>query len=187
MILHIKNMVSLRCKMIVKAVLQDLNVHIVSMNLGEIEIRENLNSNQIITLSHTLAEAGLELMSDKRGMLVDRIKGLIIEMVHYDDTGTPIRISEYISQQLGYNYSYLSNHFSEVTGSSIEQFVILHRIEKAKEMILYDDMNLTEISYQLNYSSVGHLSNQFKKVTGLSPTSFKMLSQKRHAVSPICE
>lgn len=176
-------MVSLRCKMVVKAVLKDLSVQVLGINLGEIEVRGNLTDEQLHSLSQSLEEAGLELMRDKRGMLVDKIKNLVIELIHYADSGNPVRISEYISQQLGHNYAYLSNHFSAATGSSIEQFVILHKIEKAKELILYDELNLTEISYQLNYSSVAHLSNQFKKVTGLSPTRFKTLSQKRQAAS----
>lgn len=183
MILHIKNMVSLRCKMIVKAVIEELDVQIVSLNLGEVEVREDMTPMQMLSISHELADAGLELMQDKGGLLVEKIKKLIIEMVHYSDTDAPPRISEYLSQELGHNYSFLSNHFSEATGNSIEQFVIQHKIEKAKELILYNELNLTEISYHLNYSSVAHLSNQFKKVTGLTPTTFKTLSQKRQAAS----
>jgi AraC-like DNA-binding protein len=121
----------------------------------------------------------LELLDDKRGILIERIKNVIIEMIHYMDEIPKVNYSDYISEKLGYDYTYLSNVFSEVKGVTIQQFIILHKIEKVKELLLYDELSLTEIAHKLHYSSVGHLSNQFKKITGLSPTYFKQLKEKR--------
>lgn len=123
--------------------------------------------------------SGLELLDDKKSILIERIKSVIIEMIHYSDEVPKVNYSDYISQKLDYDYTYLSNVFSEVKGTTIQQFIINHKIEKVKELLLYDELNLTEISYRLHYSSVAHLSNQFKKVTGLSPTFFKTLKSKR--------
>ena len=123
--------------------------------------------------------SGLELLDDKKSILIERIKSVIIEMIHYSDEVPKVNYSDYISQKLDYDYTYLSNVFSEVKGTTIQQFIINHKIEKVKELLLYDELNLTEISYRLHYSSVAHLSNQFKKVTGLSPTLFKTLKSKR--------
>lgn len=126
-----------------------------------------------------MRKSGLELLDDKKNILVERIKGVIIEMIHYSDEVPKVNDSDYISDKLGYDYTYLSNTFSEVKGTTIQQYIILHKIEKVKEMLLYDELTLTEIAYKLHYSSVAHLSNQFKKVTGLTPTYFKELKEKR--------
>lgn len=130
-------------------------------------------------MKENLLRSGLELMDDKRSILIEKIKNVIIEMIHYADELPKINYSDYISEKLHHDYTYLSNIFSEVKGSTIQHYIILHKIEKAKELLLYDDLNLTEISYRLHYSSVAHLSNQFKKITGLSPSFYKQLKQKR--------
>lgn len=177
--LYIKYMVSLRCKMMVKEELKKLGLHFIVVELGEIDIMENLNTDQRRALKAGLMQSGLELMDDKKAVLIERIKNVIIEMVHYSDELPKTNYSDYISEKLNHDYTYLSNVFSEVKGITIQQFIIIHKIERAKELMLYDELNLTEISYKLNYSSVAHLSNQFKKVTGLTPSHFKALKDKR--------
>jgi AraC-like DNA-binding protein len=172
-------MVSLRCKMVVKDELHNLGLNLVSVDLGMVEISGEMTPAQRDQLSVNLLRSGLELLDDKRAILIDKIKNVIIEMVHYADELPNTNYSEYISQKLGYDYTYLSNMFSEVKGITIQQFIIVHKIEKVKELLLYDELTLTEISYKLQYSSVAHLSNQFKKTTGLSPTFYKQLKQKR--------
>jgi AraC-like DNA-binding protein len=176
-------MVSTRCKMVVKDELKKMGLHFVMVDLGEIEIMETISNEQRLELKNALSFSGLELMDDKRAVLIEKIKNVIIEMVHYTDQLPKVNYSDYISEKLKHDYTYLSNIFSEVKGITIQQFIIIHKIERAKELLLYDEMNLTEISYLLNYSSVAHLSNQFKKVTGLSPSHFKKLKDKRR--SPI--
>ena len=177
--LYIKYMVSLRCKLVVKDELQNLGLKAVSVDLGMVEISGELTPLQRDQLSANLLSSGLELLDDKKAIMIDKIKNVIIEMVHYADELPNTNYSEYISQKLGYDYTYLSNVFSEVKGITIQQFIILHKIEKVKELLLYDELTLTEISYKLQYSSVAHLSNQFKKITGLSPSFYKQLKQKR--------
>lgn len=176
-------MVSTRCKMVVKEELKKMGLHFVVVDLGEVDIMENLSFEQREQLKKELLVSGLELMDDKRAVLIEKIKNVIIEMVHYSDELPKVNYSDYISEKLNHDYTYLSNIFSEVKGITIQQFIIEHKIERAKELLLYDELNLTEISYKLNYSSVAHLSNQFKKVTGLSPSHFKQLKDKRR--SPI--
>jgi AraC-like DNA-binding protein len=177
--LYIKYMVSIRCKMIVKAELDKLGVHYSSVDLGEVEIRENLNQDQRHALAIALKRTGLEVMDDKRAILIERIKNVIIEAIHYSDEALKVNFSDHLSEKLNYDYTYLANLFSEVEGTTIEHFIIKHKIERVKELLVYDQLSLTEISYRLHYSSVAHLSNQFKKVTGLTPTFFKHLKHKR--------
>lgn len=172
-------MVSNRCKMMVKEELKKLGLHFIVVDLGEVEIMENLNSEQREQLKTALFDSGLELMDDKRAVLIEKIKNVIIEMIHHTDEAPKTNYSDYIAEKLKFDYTYLSNIFSEVKGVTIQQFIIIHKIEKVKELILYDEMNLTEISYKLNYSSVAHLSNQFKKITGLTPSHFKALKDRR--------
>jgi AraC-like DNA-binding protein len=179
MILYIKYMVSLRCKMIVKEELKKLGLQFVVVELGMVEIMENITQEQHDQLKENLLKSGLELLDDRRAILIEKIKNVIIEMIHYADELPKINYSDYISQKLHHDYTYLSNIFSEVKGITIQHFIIIHKIEKAKELLLYDELNLTEISYRLHYSSVAHLSNQFKKVTGLSPSFYKQLKQRR--------
>lgn len=177
--LHIKYMVSNRCKIVVKEVLKKLELHFVFVDLGEIEIMENLTKEQMIRLNENLLVYGLELMDDKRSILIERIKNVIIELVHNSNDMIKINHSDYISEKLDMDYTYLSNIFSEVKGITIQQYIITHKIEKVKELIMYGELNLSEIAFQLHYSSVAHLSNQFKKVTGLTPSHFKKLKDKR--------
>lgn len=177
--LYIKYMVSLRCKMFVKSEIDKLGLTIVGLELGVVDTLEDLSADQLETLAKNLLLSGLELLEDKRSILIDRIKTVIIELVHYTDVVPANNYSEYISNALGYDYTYLSNIFSEVKGITIQQYIIIHKIERVKELLLYNELNLTEISYKLNYSSVAHLSSQFKKVTGLTPTFFKSLKAKR--------
>ena len=177
--LHIKYMVSLRCKMIIKDELKKLGLQYVIVDLGMVEILEDITKEQRENLKITLLNSGLELMDDHKAILIERIKNTIIKMIHYANELPKVNYSDYISEKLGYDYTYLANIFSEVKGITIQQFIIIHKIEMVKELLLYDEMNLTEISYRLHYSSVAHLSNQFKKITGLSPSFYKQLQQKR--------
>lgn len=167
--------------MMVKEELKKLGLHYVVLDLGMVDVLEEITEEQRELLKVNLLQSGLELMDDKRSILIDRIKNVIIEMIHYSDELPETNYSDYISEKLNYDYTYLSNIFSEVKGITIQQFIIIHKIEKVKELLLYDELNLTEISYKLHYSSVAHLSNQFKKVTGLTPTFYKQLKQKRKA------
>lgn len=176
---YIKYMVSLRCKMIVKEVLKKLNLHYIIVDLGVIDVMENINPEQYLELKNALHEVGLELMEDKKAILIEKIKTVIIEMVHYAEEMPKVNFSHFLSEKLNYDYTYLANLFSEVQGTTIEHFIISHKIERIKELLIYDELNLTEISYKLNYSSVAHLSSQFKKMTGLTPSHFKQLKDKR--------
>lgn len=172
-------MVSLRCKILVEATLKKLGIAYVNIDLGIVVIRDDITLEQRKQLKVSLLKSGLELLDDKKSILIEKIKGVIIEMIHYADELPKMNYSEYISEKLGYDYTYLANLFSEVKGTTIQQFIIIHKIERVKELLLYDEFNLTEIAFQLNYSSVAHLSTQFKKITGLSPSYFKQLRQKR--------
>lgn len=177
--LYIKYMVSLRCKMMVKKELQKLGLHYVIVDLGVVEILEDISVEQRVQLKKNLIKSGLELLDDKKSILIEKIKNIIIEMIHYSDELPKVNYSDYICEKLGHDYTYLANMFSEVKGITIQQFIIIHKIERVKEMLIYDELNLTEISYKLHYSSVAHLSNQFKKITGLTPTFYKQLKDKR--------
>lgn len=177
--LYIKYMVSLRCKLMVKQELDKLGLQYTSIELGMIDLNETITDELKQDLKSNLAMSGLELLDDKKSILIDKIKNVVIEMIHYSDEVPRVNYSELISEKLNYDYTYLSNTFSEVKGITIQHFIIKHKIEKAKELILYDELNLTEIAYKLHYSSVAHLSNQFKKVTGQSPSFYKKISEKR--------
>lgn len=172
-------MVCIRCKMVVKAELEKLGLNYSSVELGEVELPLPLNSADRENLKVALLRSGLELMDDKKSVLIQKIKTIIIEMVHFSDEPLRITFSNYLSQKLNHDYTYLANLFSEVQGTTLEQFIIAHKIERVKELLVYDELNLTEISYLMHYSSVAHLSTQFKKVTGLTPSHFKKLKQKR--------
>ena len=172
-------MVSLRCKMLVKQELKKLGIHYSSVDLGLVEIIGEITEDKRNKLKAALLESGLELMDDKKSILIEKIKNIIIKMIHYNEELPKVKYSEYISNIMGYDYTYLANVFSEVEGITIEHYIIAHKIEKVKELLIYDELNLSEISYNMNYSSVSHLSTQFKKVTGLTPTYFKNLKDKR--------
>lgn len=172
-------MVSLRCKMLVKQELKNLGIHYSSVDLGLVEIIGEITEDKRNKLKAALLESGLELMDDKKSILIEKIKIIINKMIHYNEELPKVKYSEYISNKMGYDYTYLANVFSEVEGITIEHYIIAHKIEKVKELLIYDELNLSEISYSMNYSSVSHLSTQFKKVTGLTPTYFKNLKDKR--------
>lgn len=171
-------MVSNTCKTLVKKELKKLGLHFIVVDLGEVDVMEDISEEQLNQLKIDLSHFGLELLDDKRIVLIEKIKNLIIEMIQNSDETIKIKFSNFLSEKLHHNYTYLANLFSEVQGISIQQFIILHKIERVKELMFYDELNLKEIAYRLNYSSVAHLSNQFKKVTGLSPGHFKQLKGK---------
>ncbi len=172
-------MVSRRCKMMVKQELKNLGLKYVAVELGMVEVPKKISEDQHRQLQQNLKKLGLELLVDKKSILVEKIKIVVIEMVHYSEKLPKVNYSEHISAKLNHDYTYLSNVFSEVKGITIQRFIIIHKIEKVKELIVYDELTLTEISYRLHYSSVAHLSNQFKKITGLTPSFYKQLRDKR--------
>lgn len=179
-------MVSLRCKMVVKDILEQVGIPYLSVELGEVNTCEELTAEQLKLLKERLKCADLELMDDKKAQLIEKIKGVIIEMIHYDEELPKVKFSVYLSKKLNHNYTYLANLFSETEGTTIEHFMILHKIEKVKELIMYNDLNLSEIAWKLHYSSVAHLLHQFKKVTGLTPSFFKKLkNQKRKSINDV--
>jgi len=177
--LYIKYMVSIRCKMIVKEELKKLGLHFVTVELGEIDIMENISEQERGKFKAALLKTGLELMDDKKAILIEKIKTTIIEMIHHSDELPKIKFSNYLSDKLVYDYTYLANLFSETVGTTIEHFILLHKIERVKELITYNELTLTEIAWKLHYSSVAALSNQFKKITGLTPSFFKSIKHKR--------
>ncbi|WP_228442261.1 helix-turn-helix domain-containing protein [Chryseobacterium nematophagum] len=177
--LYIKYMVSLRCKMVVHQELEKLGIKNAVVDLGLVEILDDISVKQRLMLKENLLKTGLELLDDKKSILIEKIKNTVTEMIHYSESLPKENFSDYISKKLGYDYTYLANTFSEVKGMTIQHFIIINKIEKVKELLLYDELNLTEISYKLNYSSAAHLSNQFKKITGLSPSFYKQLKHKR--------
>ena len=172
-------MVSLRCKMMVKEELKKLGLKYIVVDLGTVEILEDITPKQRKQLKNNLLKSGLELLDDKKSILIEKIKNVITEMIHYSDELPKENDSAFISEKLSYDYTYLANTFSEVQGITIQQFIIINKIEKVKELLLYDELNLTEIANKMHYSSVAHLSNQFKKVTGLSPSFYKQMKKKR--------
>jgi AraC-like DNA-binding protein len=174
-------MVSIRCKMQVTDELDKLGLHHLKVELGEVEVKEDISYEQREHLRIALLKSGLELMDDKKAILIGKIKNIVVEMVHYTNEPLKTNFSDYLSMKLNHDYTYMANLFSEVTGTTIEHFIIAHKIERVKELLIYDELSLTEISYRLNYSSVAHLSNQFKKVTGLTPTFFKHLKHKKRS------
>lgn len=176
-------MVSNRCKMAVKEELRKMGLHFVVVELGEVDVMEELSAAQRTELNLGLQASGLELMDDRRAVMIEKVIHVITEMIHHSEEIPKVNYSDFISAKVGYDYTYLSNVFSEVKGITIQQFIIMHKIERVKELLLYEELNLTEISYKMHYSSVAHLSNQFKKVTGLTPSQFKHL-KVRHR-SPI--
>ncbi|WP_449386703.1 helix-turn-helix domain-containing protein [Chryseobacterium lineare] len=177
--LYVKYMVSLRCKMVVHQELERLGIKNAVVDLGTVELMDDISAGQRQALKENLLKTGLEVLDDKKSILIEKIKNIVTEMIHYSDALPTENFSDYISKKLGYDYTYLANTFSEVKGMTLQHFIIINKVEKVKELLLYDELNLTEISYKLNYSSVAHLSNQFKKITGLSPSFYKQLKQKR--------
>lgn len=175
-------MVCIRCKMVVKDELTRLGLKYISVELGEAELAETISPVQVELIRASLLKSGLELMDDKKSVLIQKIKTIIIELVHYSEEPLAINLSEYLSQKLHHDYTYLANLFSEVQGITIEKFFISHKIERVKEFLVYNELTLTEIAYKMHYSSVAHLCTQFKKVTGLTPSHFRSLKDKRRSM-----
>lgn len=177
--IYVKNMVCPRCIMAVETILKTLQIDYKNVSLGEIELNSQPDNSDVTKLSEHLQEIGFEVIDDKKHQLIERIKNYIIQFIHHDKEMLKINLSDFLSEVLGYEYNYLSNLFSEVEGTTIEKYVILQKIEKVKELIVYDELSLKEIAHQLGYSSVAYLSNQFKKVTGLTPSHFKTIGQQK--------
>ena len=167
--------------MVVREALKKLGISYAAVGLGEVEIMQPISDEQHLQIKTALLKSGLELMTDKRAMLIEKIKNAVVEMIHYTDELPKINFSNFLSEKLDYDYTYLANLFSETEGTTIEQFILRHKIERVKELIIYDELSLTEIAAKLHYSSVSHLSNQFKKLTGLTPSFFKSLKNKRRS------
>lgn len=177
--LYIKYMVSRRCKIVVGQQLSKLGIKPIAIELGEIELANELSPLLMEYLKAALLESGLEVMDDKKAILIEKIKNVIIDMIHHSEDPLITNFSDYLAAELDYNYTYLANLFSEVVGTTIEHFIIIHKVERVKELIIYNELNLTEIAEKLHYSSVSHLSSQFKKITGLTPSFFKLLKPKK--------
>ena len=175
---YIKNMVCVRCEIVVKIELEKLGIQYSYVKIGEAEIIGDVEPKKLEQLNIKLKQSGLSLMDNKKAILVERIKNIIIQLVYYSDEEMQVNLSDYLSEKLNYNYTYLANLFSEENGITIEKFYITHKIERVKELIIDDELNLSEIAWKMYYSSVGHLSNQFKKYTGLTPSQFKELKKR---------
>lgn len=181
--LYIKYMVSLRCKLVVKDELKNLGLHYYSLELGEVDIIEEITPEQRVKLSAALLKAGLEVLDDKKGILIERIKSIITELIHYSDETLKINFSDYLAEKLDYDYNYMAALFVKSTGLTIEKYVIQHRVEYIKELLLYDELNISQIAKKLGYSSSAHLSNQFKRTTGLTPIYFKKIKQFKRRIA----
>jgi AraC-like DNA-binding protein len=180
-------MVCIRCKNAVRCELEKLGLHHIRVELGETEIMEELSTGQRQNLSISLKNIGLELLDDKNQITVERIKTIIIELVHFNEDLIRSNLSDYLRDKLNHNYTSLSNLFSNLIGTTIEKFYLSQKIERVKELLVYDELNITEIACKLHYSSVAHLSNQFKKMTGLTPTNFKNLKKSsRYELVEVC-
>jgi AraC-like DNA-binding protein len=183
MTIYIQYMVSIRCKLLVKAELDALGILYKKVDLGEVEMEENLSPEQYTKLNRALLKSGLALIDDKKNILIEKIKHSVIERIHYNDEPLLVNFSDYLSSELHYNFNYLSKLFAEVKGTTIEHYIILHKIERIKELLLYDELSLKEITFLLNYSSVAHLSAQFKKMTGLTPMHFKKMREYKKRIA----
>jgi YesN/AraC family two-component response regulator len=175
-------MVCIRCKMVVKSELERLGLQYVTVELGEVDLNEEMTSQQHDAFKEAILRSGLELLDDKKSVLIQKIKNVIVDLVHYSDEPLSVNLSEYLSNKLNHDYTYLANLFSEVAGMTIEKFFITHKIERVKELLVYNELTLTEIAYKMHYSSVSHISFQFKKITGLTPSHFKKLKEKRRSM-----
>lgn len=172
-------MVSQRCKILVKQELAKLGFTDIKVELGVVDVQQDVTVEQLTSLSAALLPSGLDVVEDKNDIIVERIKNVIIEMIHYSDALPTENYSDFLSKKLNYDYKYISNKFSEEKGVTIQQFIILNKIERVKELLLYGELNLSQISYKLHYSSIAHLSNQFKKVTGMTPSHYKKMKLNR--------
>ncbi|MBJ2127017.1 AraC family transcriptional regulator [Flavobacterium sp. IB48] len=176
--LYIKNMVCSRCKMVVKSEFEKLGLQPISVELGEVELQEEISDSKKEILLENLQVLGFDLLDDKKTKTVERIKNLIVDLVHHKNNDLKINLSEYLAENLNQDYNSLSNLFSEIENTTIEKYFISQKIEKVKELLIYNELSLSEIADILNYSNVAHLSNQFKKITGYTPTSFKQSKDK---------
>ncbi|WP_417799508.1 helix-turn-helix domain-containing protein [Tenacibaculum sp.] len=179
MTLTIKNMVCNRCILVIQNELDKLGVGVKSIKLGEVILEKELTSDEKERLDKILLDLGFEIIDDKKSRIIEKIKNLIINLVHHQDSETKVNLSDLLSNELHHDYNYLSNLFSEVEGTTIEKYFIAQKIEKVKELLVYDELSLSEIAFRLHYSSVAYLSNQFKKVTGLTPSHFKKIRKDR--------
>jgi YesN/AraC family two-component response regulator len=179
MTLYIKNMVCSRCIMAVQQILQEANISYKTVRLGEVDLCEIITDEKNKSLSENLNSIGFELIDDRKSRIIEKIKSLVIELVHYSSEQSKSNLSDYLSEKLHYDYKYLSNLFSEIAGTTIEKYYIVQKVEKIKELLVYDELSISEIAYKMGYSSVAYLSNQFKKVTGLSPSHFKNIPVKK--------
>ena len=177
--LYVKNMACLSCKVVIKDALEELDIQPVKVELGEIETKEDLSEKEKKLLNSKIKTVGLELLENKQGLLIEKIRKAVVDYVYHSEEKENINFSQLLSKKLHYSYGYLANFFSEVEANTIERFVISMKVERIKEMIMFEEFTLTEIAYKLHYSSVAHLSSQFKKVTGLTPSHFKSLKKKR--------
>lgn len=177
--LYIKNMVCSRCKMVVKLELEKAGLKPLTVELGEVEMEDDLSKEQLLQLDTKLKALGFELIDDKKSQTIEKIKNAIVTLIHHSNQDLKTNLSVFITSQLHQDYNYLSNLFSEVEGTTIEKYFITHKIEKVKELLVYDELSLSEIADRLGYSSVAYLSNQFKKITGLTPSFFKSLKENK--------
>ena len=177
--LIVRYMVCNRCKVAVNGVMEELGIQPTRIDLGEVELPDPVSPALLEQIREGLRKTGLELIDDKHAMLVEQIKSIIVTLIHHTSEPLRINFSDYLSEKLDYNYTYLSNLFSDIVGTTIEHYIVMHKIERVKELILYDDLNITEIADLMHYSSVAHLSRQFKQITGLTPTFFRSLKDKR--------
>ncbi|MFD2146193.1 helix-turn-helix domain-containing protein [Mucilaginibacter antarcticus] len=178
--IYIKNMVCIRCKILVKQQLKKLAIPYMAVELGEVEITGDISSEQMADFKTALQRFGLDVLDNRKSLLIDKIKKVIIELIHYEEGLVKLNFSDHLSKKLNHDYTYMANLFSEVEGINVEHYLITHKIERVKELLIYDKLSLTAISYKLQYSSVAHLCNQFKKITGLTPTHFKKF--KEHVI-----
>lgn len=177
--LYIKNMVCSRCKMVVKSELEKLGLHPISVDLGEVDIADELQGYKRQDIHAALQKFGFALLDDKKSVIIERVKNMIIDLVQNKNNHLKTNLSDYLSKELNHDYTYITNLFTQVEGTTIEQYFIAQKVERVKELLVYDELTLSEISYQLNYSSVSHLSKQFKKVTGLTPSHYKQLKEQK--------
>jgi AraC-like DNA-binding protein len=177
--IFIKNMACESCKVVVKTALNELNITPLKVELGEVETKEELSDADKIKLNNKIKKVGLELLEKKQGVLIEKIRKVIIDYVYNSENKPILKFSALLSDELNHSYAYLANFFSEVEAITIEQYIISLKIERIKELIIFNDHTFSEIANMLHYSSVAHLSAQFKKATGLTPTHFKKLKEKR--------
>ncbi|MEO7214756.1 helix-turn-helix transcriptional regulator [Mucilaginibacter sp.] len=187
MIFYIKNMVCISCQMVVKYELEKLGLNLHTVEPGKVEIFEPVSADQILILKLALIRAGLELMDNKKNILVEKIVYAITEMIDYAHDELKTNFSHHLSEKLNHDYTYLANIFSETKGTTIEQFIILKKIQRVKQLICYNELNMTEISWKMHYSSVAHLSTQFKKITGITPSHFKHMGCNSSLHPEMCE